>query len=104
MQGHDTERIRQDDNTYLITCVHCGRDFTAKRYDASFCDATCRIGYKRAQAQLRTDIAAIPSRARSIRLLAEKHPTADGLLEALMKAQSEITKAIQALEVANFQT
>lgn len=102
-QGHDTNRQRQEDGTYLVDCVHCGNVFEAKRYDASFCNATCRVGYQRAQAQLKSDIAMIPGRARQIRQLAEKHPKAEGMFEALMKAQAEIQKAIAACEYEEIQ-
>lgn len=27
---------------YRTTCVECGEDFYAKRYDAAFCSSTCR--------------------------------------------------------------
>jgi len=102
-QGHDIERMKNDDGQWEYKCVHCGRLCTSRRYDASFCNAACRVGYQRAQEQLRYDIASIPSRARSIRTLAERNPKANGMFEALMKAQSEIRKALESLEVTEQQ-
>lgn len=101
---HDTDRDRTPDGLgWNIRCVHCRQWFEAKRGDASFCSAACRVGYQRAQAQLQADIAYIPSRARQMRQLAEKNPRAAGMFEALMKAQAEIQKAIAACEYSEEQ-
>lgn len=47
MQGHDTDRVKMDDRDYVCTCLQCKKTFEAKRSDATFCGAKCRVAYSR---------------------------------------------------------
>jgi len=38
---HETDRYREEEG-YRVTCSECGKEFEAKRHDASFCSSTCR--------------------------------------------------------------
>jgi len=103
-QYHDTERTGLGwGNGYLVTCANpdCGKQFEAKRYDASFCSSTCRSQYRRAgqkRQQVRDN--ALAAVAALIDQMTFERPskdsyTVDKLIKQLMSAAAQVESGDQ---------
>ena len=95
---HEVEKSVLPNGNYLVTCKQCERKFEAKRSDAAFCDAQCRVTYRRELARQEDEIASIEAMGRAIYRLAEKYKHSDAAFRATLKAQAAILAALDTFD------
>lgn len=101
MQSHDTERVKMDDRDYRVECVQCGQTFEARRSDASFCSARCRVAYSREPEKLNNQINAINAFGRSLWGIANKHKRNQRVYEAFKGLAKAVNQALQVFEITD---
>jgi protein-arginine kinase activator protein McsA len=100
MQGKDTDRWKMDDRDYSVRCLQCGQTFEAKRSDATFCSARCRVSYSREPQKLLNAIEEMRSMGYRTRDISGKYSTNKQVYETLMHLQSQVRIALQNMETA----
>lgn len=99
MQGHDTERIKYDERDYGVTCLECGQSFEAKRSDATFCSARCRVRYSKRPEKLNNAIELLRFYGINARDIAGHYSTNARVETALLALRSQIDAALANMEV-----
>lgn len=98
MQGHEIDRDKVDDRSWLCWCAECGVRFEATRSDASFCSPRCRVAFSRAAAQLSNKIMRMNDFAADLVELSYKHSKSDQLYEAMLALDKQIRAALKNFE------
>jgi len=98
MQGKYTDRYKHDAASYEVTCLNCGKVFDAKRDDATYCSARCRVHASRAPQRKANAIATLGVMANQIEQISEKYKYDEGVFEAMVKLQKAMGYAVSRFE------
>jgi hypothetical protein len=99
MQGHDTNRTKFDDRDYSVECLECRETFEAKRSDATFCSARCRVRYSKRPEKLNNAIETLRMAGINARDISNKYPTNQRVETALLALRAQIDAALANMEV-----
>lgn len=97
MQGHDVDRVKMEWG-YEVTCAQCGKRFTSKRSDASFCNANCRKRSEREVERWNAWIDNLEFKGREFVDVARKFKRSRRMYEAFIKLQKSLQVAIEEFE------
>lgn len=98
MQGHDTDRIKNDARDYSVVCLQCGSEFEATRSDATFCSAKCRVARSQEPKKLANALAYIELIGRTILSYSVRYRKNERVYQAVKALHVIIGKAL-----ANFE-
>lgn len=98
MQSPDTERIKHDARDYAVMCLQCDQPFEAKRSDATFCSANCRVAYSREPKKLENALLGLQSDIIRFRTLAYKYRRNQRVFEQFVLLQKELNGIIAIFE------
>lgn len=99
MQGHDTNRTKYDNRDYGVDCLECGKSFEAKRSDATFCSARCRVRYSKRPEKLNNAIEELRYMGLKAREIAARYPTNARVETALAALLNQVQIACSDMEV-----
>jgi len=99
MQGHDTNRTKFDDRDYSVECLECGGTFEAKRSDATFCSARCRVRYSKRSEKLNNAIESLRMFGINVRDISGRYSTNQRVETALLALRAQIDAALSNMEV-----
>lgn len=96
MQAADTERVRIDDWTWRITCANpdCGKEFYAKRSDASYCCGACRTHVSRAPIRKQHTIEDIQRMAFRCLEISHTYPRSQDVFDQMVKLEKALKAAL----------
>lgn len=89
MQSIDTDRYPEPSGGWNVYCAHCQKQFHAKRSDASYCSANCRVGAAREVQKFEQELVWITGVGRKLLSLAIRYRR-NKKLYATMKALHEV--------------
>lgn len=97
MQGHDIERTKMDWG-YEMDCAQCGKRFSAKRSDASFCSSACRKASQREVERWNAWIDSLDYKGEELVQVAKNFKTSKRMYAAFLKLQRSLRIAIEEFE------
>lgn len=98
MQGKDADRIKIDDFTYSVVCYQCERQFEARRADASFCSARCRVAHSREPQKLENAIAFLNGCIYQLSNITSRYKRDKRVYDALLKLRRTIDNLLAEFE------
>ena len=98
MQYHDTDRIKMGDADWSVQCLQCGKQFEARRSDATFCSARCRVAYSREPEKFRNAVESVNSMASQLLTLSRKYKSSNEMYQAMLQLQRDLGAAISNFE------
>lgn len=97
MQGHDINRTKMEWG-YEVDCAQCGKRFTSKRSDASFCSANCRKRSEREVERWNAWIDNLEYKGLEFVDVARKFKRSKRMYDAFLKLQRAINVAVEEFE------
>lgn len=99
-QGGDTDRRLNFDGTeYNVVCLNCGKHFTAKRCDATYCSSRCRTYASRGPERKRAAMAELQAMGRRANRIAASYSGSQDMLDQMVLLKQAIDRALQTFEV-----
>lgn len=98
MQYHDADRVKMGDADWSVQCLQCGQHFEARRSDASFCSAKCRVAYSREPQKFRNAVESVNSMAGQLLTLSRKYKSSSEMYQTMVQLQRDLTAAINNFE------
>lgn len=86
------------DADYRVVCLQCDREFEARRSDATFCSARCRVAYSREPEKLRKAIEHTELLARMLDARARKYHRSTKMFEAMQALHNSLGASLQRFE------
>lgn len=99
MQSPDTERIHLDAGSWSVQCPQCKRWFEARRSDATFCCANCRVAYSREPQKLLNTLEHLRALGISVYGIADKYRYNQQVFEAMQELAKQVNAALSTFEI-----
>lgn len=98
MQAHDVDRIKNDARDYTVYCGWCNQKFEAKRSDASFCSARCRVNSHREPARIKALCEDLVRQGRAHKNTAQSYSKSKSVYLAMQELRDALNVALTYFE------
>lgn len=98
MQGQDVDRYPEMGGGWNVYCAHCNKQFHAKRSDASYCSANCRVSAAREAQKFEQELVWIAAIGRKVLSLSIRYRKSKKLYEVVKALHDVIGKALSSFE------